>query len=211
MSNKGRARIDKEYTPGGKVHGVTFDGKLVWYARDTEIAGVDPETGEVVRRIAVRADAGTAFDGEHFYQLAEDKIFVVRHSDGQVVRELPAPGKGIDSGMAWADGYLWVVQYEQRKIHKVDAKTGEIVKTLSTDRFVTGVTCVDGALWHGVSDESGPAELRRLAPDGSVEESIVFDDPKVFVSGIESDGKGGFWCGGEAGKLRHVKKSAARS
>lgn len=205
---RSRAEIVKELVPvaGGKVHGVTFDGKLVWYARNDEIVGVDPETSEVVKRLAVPAHAGTAFDGKNLYQIAGDQILVVDPSDGRVVRKLPAPGKGKDSGLAYADGCLWVGQYRDAKIHQIDAKTGEIRKTLRSDRFVTGVCCVDGAIWHGVSDDEAPAELRRLAPDGSVEEVIAFDET-VHVAGIESDGKGGFWCGGEAGKLRLIRRA----
>ncbi|HEY8077086.1 MAG TPA: glutamine cyclotransferase [Labilithrix sp.] len=209
-----KADIVKEHVPveGGKVHGVTFDGELVWFARDEEIVGFDPKTETIARRIAVPARAGTAFDGENFYQLAGEDIFVVRKSDGRVLRKMPSPGKGTDSGMAWGDGHLWVGQYHDGKIHKIDPKTGEIVKTLVSDRFVTGVCCVDGAIWHGVSDthEGGdkPSELRRLAPDGTVDEVIVFP-PGVHVAGVESDGKDGFWCGGEAGKLRHVRRGAA--
>ncbi len=208
-----QADIVNEWVPveGGKVHGVTFDGKLVWYARDDEIVGFDPETETIARRIAVPARAGTAFDGDNLYQLAGEDILVVRASDGRVLRKLPAPGKGLDSGMAWADGHLWVGQYRDAKIHKIDAKTGEIVKTLVSDRFVTGVSCVDGALWHGVDNESARrAELRRLAPDGSVEEVIVFP-AGVHVAGVESDGEGGFWCGGESGKLRRVRRGKALS
>jgi hypothetical protein len=212
-SKRSTAEIVGEWVPvdGGRIHGVTFDGKLVWYARDNEIVGFDPDDARVARRLPVPADAGTAFDGEHLYQLAADTIFVVRPSDGRVVRKIPAPGKGKDSGMAWADGYLWVGQYRDRKIHKIDATTGEIVKTLSSDRFVTGVTYVEGALWHGVSDDEGAAEIRRLAADGKVEETIAFSDPGVSVSGVESDGQGGFFCGGEAGKLRRVRRARAAS
>lgn len=206
-SKRSTAKIVGEWVPveGGRVHGVTFDGKLVWYARDEEIVGFDPEAGRIVRRLPVPADAGTAFDGEHLYQLATDEILVVAPSDGRVVRKIPAPGKGADSGLAWADGYLWVGQYKDKKILKVDAKTGEVVKTLSSDRWVTGVTCVDGAVWHGASDDQGAAELRRLGPDGAVEETIAFDDASILVSGVESDESGGFFCGGERGKLRRVR------
>lgn len=204
-----QAEIVEEHLPveGGKVHGVTFDGKLVWYARDAEIVAYDPKARAVVKRLAVPADAGTAFDGEHLYQLAGAEILVVRPSDGKVVRKLPAPGKGGDSGLAYADGYLWVGQYKGAKIHKIDAKTGEVVKTLSSDRFVTGVSCVGGALWHGVSDDGAPSEIRRLAEDGTVEEAIVFADD-VHVAGIESAGDGSFWCGGEKGTLRRVRARA---
>lgn len=132
------ARIVREYGPFGEgsVHGVTFDGKLVWFARDGELVAFDPESSAVVKQIAIPgAGAGTAFDGENIYQLAGSEIVVVRPSDGAIVRRLPAPGKdGKDSGMAWADGFLWVGQWKEGKINKVDAKTGEIVTTLSSDR-----------------------------------------------------------------------------
>jgi outer membrane protein assembly factor BamB len=204
-----RAKVDivKEYVPieGSKVHGVTFDGKLVWYATDDAIVGFDPESEKVVKRLDVPANAGTAFDGENIYQLAGGEILVVRPTDGRVLRKMPAPGKGMDSGMAYADGHLWVGQYRDAKIHKIDAKTGEVVKTLSSDRFVTGVSCVDGALWHGVSDDARESELRRVREDGTIAEVLTFP-AGVHVAGVESDNKGGFWCGGEAGKLRLVRR-----
>ena len=104
--------------------------------------------------------------------------------------------------MAWADGYLFIGQYHETRIHKVDAKTGAVVKTLTSDRFVTGVSCVDGALWHGVSD-GGPSELRRLAPDGTVEERL--EVPVAHIAGVEAT-RDGFWCGGENGTLRLVRR-----
>lgn len=210
MSTTQEAEIVAEYGPfgAGGVHGVTFDGKLVWFARDNELVAFDPEGEKVVRRLAVPAEAGTAFDGESLYQIANGEILVIRPSDGRVVRKIPAPGKGCDSGMAWADGYLWVGEYRAAKIHQIDAKTGEIVKTLSSDRFVTGVSWVDGALWHGVSDDVHPAELRRLGADGTVEETLVLSGT-THLAGVESNGKGAFWCGAEGGKLRLVRKPGA--
>jgi hypothetical protein len=192
----------------GKVHGVTFDGKLVWFARGAELVAFDPDAEKVVHRFAVPAGAGTAFDGEHLYQLADAEILVIRPSDGRVLRKMPAPGKGGDSGMAWGDGYLWIGEYRASKIHQVDARTGDVVKTLSSDRFVTGVSCVEGALWHGVSDDRGPCELRRLAANGTVEETLAVRGASD-LSGVESDGKGAFWCGGE-GKLRLVRAKRAQ-
>jgi hypothetical protein len=211
MSTTHEAEVLGEYGPFGEggVHGVTFDGKLVWVARDNELVAFDPDSEKVVRRLAVPAEAGTAFDGEHLYQIAKSEILVIEPKDGRVVRKIPAPGKGGDSGMAWADGYLWVGEYRASKIHQIDTKTGEIVKTLSSDRFVTGVSCVDGALWHGALDEPHPAELRRLAPDGTVEETLVLDGIS-HVAGVESNGKGAFWCGAEGGKIRLVKKKESK-
>jgi hypothetical protein len=59
-----------------------------------------------------------------------------------------------------------------------------------------------------VSDDQQPCELRRLAVDGSVAETLTVEGAK-HVAGVESDGKGGFWCGGEGGKLRLVRKKAS--
>jgi outer membrane protein assembly factor BamB len=210
----GKATIVREFGPAalgqGKVHGVTFDGSLVWFARDDELVAFDPGTETIVRRLPVPADAGTAFDGEHLYQLAAGEILVIRPSDGRILRKMPSPGKGASTGMAWADGFLWVGEYRTARIHQIDATTGEIVKTLSSDRWVTGVSVVDGAVWHGVSDDAGPPELRRLAADGTVEEALTVTGA-THVAGIESDGDGAFWCGGEGGTLRLVRPEARKA
>jgi outer membrane protein assembly factor BamB len=202
------AEVVREHVPfedGKGLHGVTFDGKLVWFARNDELVAFDPETSKVVRTHHVPgADAGTAFDGKLIYQLAKGEIVVLEPETGRVVRKLPAPGKGADSGMAYADGYLWIGQGRGAKINKVDAKTGEVVKTLSSDRFVTGVSCVDGALWHGAAVDGKPTELRRLASDGSVEETLTV--PVELIAGVEHAGNDSFWCAGEKGKLRLVRR-----
>lgn len=204
---RGPAEVAREYVPIDEtpIHGVTFDGKLVWFAREGEVIAFDPDANAVVRRFDVpSAGAGTAYDGEHIYQLAKDEIVVLRPSDGHIVRRLPAPGKGADSGMAWGDGYLWVGQYSASKIHKIDPKTGEIVRTFSSDRFVTGVSFVEGHLWHAVSGSERAPELRRLAADGTVEETL--DVPVPFIAGMERTKSGDFWCAGEKGRLRLVRR-----
>jgi len=202
---RSRAEIVRELKPldEGRIHGVTFDGERVWFARDGELVAVDPSSGSVVRRFAVpKASAGTAFDGEHLYQIADATILVIDPEDGRIVRTLPAPGKGEDSGMAWADGYLWVGQFRGAKIHKIDARTGEIVKTLSSDRFVTGVSVLDGALWHGVSFDGKPSELRRLSPDGAVNE--VVEVPVDSIAGVEAT-REGIWYAADRGRLRLIR------
>jgi glutamine cyclotransferase len=204
------AEIVREYVPfadRGRIHGVTFDGTRVWFARDNEIVSFDPATESVVRRFPIPgANAGTAFDGEHVYQLAKGEILVVDPKDGRIVRRFAAPSDGMSAGMAWADGYLYVGQFREARIHKIDAKTGEVVKTLASDRFVTGVSCVDGTLWHAVSADGKPSELRRLAPDGTVEETLRV--PVELVGGVEGTRDGHFWCAGENGTLRRVRRRA---
>ncbi|KAG0922032.1 hypothetical protein G6F31_020074 [Rhizopus arrhizus] len=86
--------------------------------------------------------------------------------------------------MAWAEGSLWVGQYQQRKIHQVDPETGRVLRTIDSDRYVTGVTWVDGHLWHGTW-ENDASELRRLEPaTGDVLESVEMP-AGVGVSGLD--------------------------
>ena len=118
----------------------------------------------------------------------------------------PAPAHGRDSGLTWAEGTLWVGEYRARKIHQIDSATGAVLRTIESNRFVTGVTWTDGELWHGaMEDEQG--ELRRIDPKtGEVVDSVALPQG-VTVSGLEADGAGLFYCGGGAsGKLRAVRK-----
>jgi glutamine cyclotransferase len=154
----------------------------------------------------VAAHAGTAFDGEHLFQLAEDRIQKIDPKTGRVLATIPAPGGGGDSGLAWAEGALWVGQYRDRKIHQVDPQTGTILRTIESNRFVTGVTWVDGELWHGTW-EGDESELRRVdAETGEVLETLEMP-PGANVSGLESDGGDRFFCGGgSSGKVRAVRR-----
>lgn len=204
------AEVVREYTPtgDGTVHGVTFDGKLVWYARDDELVAFDPERETVARRFSIPgAGGGTAFDGTHLYQLAGAEIVVVDPDDGRIVRRFPSPAKGDNSGMAWGDGHLWIGQFRGSSILKVDARTGEVVKTLASDRFVTGVSCVGGSLWHAASYDGKPSELRRLGPDGAVSETVHV--PVDGIAGMERVGDDAFWCAGSKGTLRLVKRKVS--
>lgn len=186
------------------VHGVTFDAGLVWFGRDDEIVAFDPNAAKVVRRLVVPgASAGTAFDGQHLYQVTKDAIVVVDPETGHIVRQLPSPPDGMCSGMTWAGDALFVGQFKEMRIHRVDAQTGAITKTITSDRCVTGVSFSGGALWHAASYDGKPSELRRIADDGTIEER--WNVPVEALSGIESAGDGGFWCGGEKGTLRYVR------
>jgi glutamine cyclotransferase len=202
------AEILREYGrfPGvDHVHGVTFDGRHVWFASGDKLNAFDPASGRTVRSIAVAAHAGTAFDGQHLYQLAEDRIQKIDPQTGRVLATIPAPGGGC-SGLAWAEGTLWVGQYRDRKIHQIDPQTGAVLRTIETNRFVTGVTWVDGELWHGAW-EGGESELRLVDPQtGGVLERLEMP-PGVAVSGLESNGGDRFFCGGaSSGKVRAVRR-----
>jgi glutamine cyclotransferase len=207
------AEIIREYGPFPDVQqvaGVTFDGNHVWFASGDRINALDPESGKIDRTIAVPAFAGTAFDGRHIFQIAESRIQKIDAKTGEVLSTIPAPGNGGDSGMAWAEGSLWVGQHRERKIHQIDPETGKILRTIESSRFVTGVTWVDGELWHGTW-ENDQSELRHIDPrTGEVLEQL--DLPAgTFVSGLESDGADRFYCGAvKIGKVRAVRKPKRR-
>jgi glutamine cyclotransferase len=202
------AKIVREYESLGvdNVHGVTFDGKQVWIATGDKLNAFDPASGKTLRSVDVAAHAGTAFDGRHLYQIAESRIQKVDPHTGRVLSTIPAPGSGGDSGLAWAEGTLWVGEYRARKIHQIDPDTGKILRTIESNRFVTGVTWTDGQLWHGTW-EGDASELRRIDPQtGDILESLDMP-PGTSVSGIESDGGDQFFCGGgNSGKVRVVRR-----
>jgi glutamine cyclotransferase len=203
------AEIVREYGPfagSDRIAGVTHDGRLVWAATGPRLVAFDPESGATERTIETACDAGTAFDGKFLYQIAEARIDKIDPSTGTVVASIPAPGHGSDSGMAWAEGSLWVGQYRDRKIHQIDPATGRIVRTIESNRFVTGVTWVDGELWHGTW-EGDESEVRRIDPDSGVVLERLQMPPGVNVSGLESDGADLFYCGGGGtGKVRAVRR-----
>ena len=203
------AEVIREYGPFPQVKnvgGVTYDGKSVWFAAGDSLRALDPDTGEEKATIDVPAHAGTAFDGEFLYQIAEAKIQKVDPKTRGVVSTIPAPGGGGDSGLAWAEGTLWVGEYRARKIHQIDPKTGAILRTIESNRFVTGVTWVDGELWHATW-EADESELRRVDPEtGAVLEKVDVPDG-VRISGLESDGKDRFFCGsGNTGMVRALRR-----
>ena len=203
------AEIIREYGPFpgvDQVGGVTYDGRHVWLATGDKLLALDPASGEPLRSIEVAAHAGTAFDGRHLFQIAEDRIQKIDPQTGRVLGTIPAPGGGGDSGLAWAEGTLWVGEYRARKIHQVDPETGAVLRTIESNRFVTGVTWVDGELWHGTW-EGDESELRHVDPrTGQVLESLAMP-PDVIVSGLESDGGDRFFCGGgNSGKVRAVRR-----
>lgn len=203
------ADIIREYGPFpgiDDIAGVTFDGQHIWFAAGESLNALDPATGQIVRKIDVAAHAGTAFDGTHLYQIAEKSIFKIDPKSGVVLGSIPAPGGGADSGLAWAEGTLWVGQGRGRMIHQIDPETGAILRTINSNRIVTGVTWIDGELWHATW-EGDESEVRRIGPEkGTVVEAFVMP-VGLGVSGLEADNDGHFLCGsGGRGKIHVIER-----
>ena len=206
---KSAASVVREYGPypdANKVGGVSYDGRNVWAAVGDKLNAIDPVSGKLSRSLKVSADAGTAFDGKHLYQIAESRIQKLDPESGKVLSTIPAPGNGGDSGLAWAEGSLWVGEYRARKIHQVDPATGKVLRTLESNRFFTGVTWVGNELWHATW-EGDESELRHVdEKTGEVLETLELP-AGITVSGLESDGRGTFYCGGGGtGKVRAVRR-----
>jgi outer membrane protein assembly factor BamB len=206
---RSQAEVVREYGPLPNVHkiaGVTFDGESVWLATGDRLQSLEPHSGQAGRAIDVAADAGTAFDGRHLFQLAGGIIQKIDPKTGAILSTVPSPAAAGSSGLTWAEGTLWVAHHHERKIHQIDPSSGKILRTLASTKFVTGVTFVDGEMWHGTWEDD-ESELRRISPDtGEVLESLAMP-AGMNVSGLESDGRDVFYCGGGGtGKLRAVRR-----
>jgi hypothetical protein len=206
------AHITREYGPFDgvdQVHGLTFAGQDIWFAAGDALHALNADDGTVRRSIPVGADAGTAFDGRHLFQIAGGRIHKIDLQTGTVLSALPTPGEGC-TGLAWAEGSLWVGQYQSRKIYQIHPETGAILLTIESSRHVTGVTWFDGDLWHGTW-ESDRSDLRRIAPDTGAVLEILTMPPGTGVSGLESDGDGLLFCGGGgSGTIRAVARPGQR-
>jgi outer membrane protein assembly factor BamB len=209
--NRSQAEIIREYGPLPGVDnlgGVTFDGRQVWCAVGDKLCALNPDTGQVQRTIDVPARAGTAFDGKHLYQIADNVIQKIDAETGRVLGTIATPPGGQCSGLAWAEGFLWLGRYRERRILQLDPATGAVLRTIESNRFVTGVTWAGNELWHGTW-ENDESELRHVdAQTGEVIEALAMPEG-VGISGLESDGGDRFFCGGgNSGKLRVVRRPA---
>ena len=207
-----KAEILQEYGPFGAIRatrGVTFDGQNVWFAADDKLLAFDPQKGEIAHSIDVTAHAGTAFDGRYLFQIANDKILKIDAKNGQVVTILPAPEDSSNSGLAWAEGSLWVGNYRGRKVYQVDPNTGVVLKCVESERHVTGVTWAGGELWYGTAEDD-TCDIRRVhAATGAMIERIEMPSG-TMVGGLESDGANTFYCATvPAGKILAIRKPSA--
>ena len=201
--------VEREYGPFSeheRVNGVTFDGDQVWFATGQKLQSLDPKSGKLGKALDVACEAGTAFDGKYLFQLAGGKINKLDPHTGRILASIPAPSAEGSSGMAWAEGSLWVGRYGDRKVLELDPDTGKVLSTITSDRFVTGVTFDEGELWHATL-ENDQSELRRVDRNTSEVLETLALPAGVKVSGLESDGKGRFFCGSaSSSNLRVVKR-----
>ena len=208
------AEIVREYGPfagATHIHGITHDGHQVWAATGGQLVAFDPASGKTTRTLDCAATAGTAFDGKYLYQIAEARIDKIDPATGDVLASIPAPGQGKDSGMAWAEGSLWVGQHRARQILQINPETGAVIRSIESNRFVTGVTWVEGELWHGTW-EADESDIRRIDPQSGTVLARLEMPKGIGVSGLESDGADLFYAGGgPSGKVRAVRRNHSQT
>ena len=92
------------------------------------------------------------------------------------------------------------------RMRKIDPETGAVLRTLESDRLVTGVTGVDGELWHGTW-EGEASDLRRIDPRTGPVLARMEMPQGTGVSGLDPASGEIFSCGGGAsGRLRAVRR-----
>ncbi|MBV8173577.1 MAG: glutamine cyclotransferase, partial [Verrucomicrobia bacterium] len=95
------AEIVREFGPFTgieNVHGLTLDGQRVWFSVGEKLGALDPVNAKLLDSIDVAGNAGTAFDGQHLFQIADDRIQKIDPKTGQVLARIPAPAGA--SGLA---------------------------------------------------------------------------------------------------------------
>ena len=99
------------------------------------------------------------------------RIRKIDPATGDVLATIPAPGRRRLRGSRGRKGRLWVGQHRGRKIHQVDPETGAVLRTIESNRFVTGVTWIDGELWHGTWEGEESRFAARRSEHGEVLET----------------------------------------
>ena len=204
------AEILREYGPFpgvDRVNGVTYDGQRVWFAAGDKLNAFDPASEKTERSLDVAAHAGTAFDGKHLFQIAEDRIQKIDPETGRVLATIPAPGGGGTQASPGPKGRSGSGSIATARSIKSIPRPERFLRTIESTRFVTGVTWVDGELWHGTWEDDA-SDLRRIDPAiGQKFWSRSRCRPEWPCRGSSSDGADQFFCGGgSSGKVRAVRR-----
>src|SRR5918996_576677 len=99
---------------------------------------------------------GVTFDGQHVWFASGDKLNALDPKSGKTLRSIDVAA---DAGTAFDGRHLF--QIAEKQIQKIDPQSGAILRTIESNRFVTGVTWIDGELWHATW-EGDESDLRHV-------------------------------------------------
>jgi len=199
------------------IGGVAFDGEAIWFSDGTNhrLVRIDPATGQVLKTIdGLDVRTGTAFDGRYLWQVGTGCLLKIDPEAGTCVGSIPLATDEQVTGLSCAEGAIWVALWHAQKILEIDPESGDVQRTIDTQRFVTGIAWLGEELWHGAMDTMGPpppgldpdAEVRRIDPDTGRPLVRFKMPPDAGVSGVAVDRDGTFWCGDCcSGTLRAIK------
>ncbi|MBU0616385.1 MAG: transglutaminase domain-containing protein, partial [Planctomycetes bacterium] len=110
--------------PGSRATGLAHAGDALFIleGRSRQIYKVVPTDGTILGYFPVpdRSCTCLAYDGEHLWvsNRMKDELYMVDPESGMVLGILDAPGP-YPAGVAWLDGRLWNVDFQNRKLYQL--------------------------------------------------------------------------------------------
>jgi len=108
-------------------------------------------------------------------------------------------GRSLTPNQCWkmppatCEGALWV---GAKRSLKVDPADGRLLKRVTVERLVTGVTWAEGELWHGAGADEWAGGVLRVDPNSGAETLRLECPTPTDIAGIEYEAtRGVFWCG----------------
>ncbi len=131
---------------GGKQYSMGYIGKDRLFAtlfdEPYRILEIDPLTGETLRRISspvftYGANDGLAFDGKYLYAYNFNLLHTIEPETSVLLNSTHIEA-GDSGGLAYLNGYIYVLQLARNTILKYDPLLGEVVAQFTVDRNLIG-------------------------------------------------------------------------
>lgn len=176
--------------------GLAFVGDRLWVAQTSHLAELDPNTGEVLRKVELPASVrGLCSDGKLLYAVeygwtAGHPIHVIDPATGKAVRQIVTEANKANkaysaAAIAFRDGRLWVLS--MAKVHAVDPATGEVDQVVNLPEKRPSALAFDGAQFVVGSSERiqfvdpGSGKAGRELKTNYPVRAVACHDGKLFA------------------------------